>query len=377
MMVGYDAIVVGVGGMGSAAVHHLARRGLRVLGLEGWDIPHDQGSSHGVNRIFRLAYYEGPSYVPLMRRALELWIELEEGAEERLVHVTGSVDAGPPDGEVFPGSLESCRVHGLDHEVLEASQLGHRFPGYRLPDGYRALFQPEGGFLLAEGSIVAHVLSAIEAGAEIRAREAVTAWSLTRHGGVEVQTANASYSADRLVLTAGAWTRSLLPELADLAVPERQVLGWFQPTEPALFQPGVFPVFNLEVPQGRYYGFPIFGVPGFKIGRYHHLGQATTAGAVDRVVHPQDEEVLRVAVSRYFPGADGPTMSLKTCLFTNSPDEHFIVDALPDRPQVLVAAGFSGHGFKFASVIGEILADLCVDGATRHDTSRFRLARFV
>ncbi len=373
----FDVIVIGVGAMGSAAVHHLAKRGSRVLGLEQYDIPHEHGSSHGVNRIFRLAYYEHPSYVPLMQRALALWVDLESESGETLVHVTGSVDAGPEDSDVFRGSLESCSIHGLDHEVLDSTALTARFPGYRLPEGHMALFQPEGGFVTSERCIVAHVETAHRHGAEVRARERVLAWRPTSGGGVEVETDKGAYGAGALVLTSGAWTGGLLPQLAGLAVPERQVLGWFQPRRPEVFTPKRFPVFNLAVDEGRYYGFPVFGVPGFKIGRYHHLEEATTPDTIDRVVHERDEEVLRAVLSRYFPDADGPTMALKTCLFTNSPDEHFIIDVLPDQPQVSVASGFSGHGFKFASAIGEILADLALGEPSTQDLSMFRLGRFT
>ncbi|MGH8915911.1 MAG: N-methyl-L-tryptophan oxidase [Acidimicrobiia bacterium] len=372
----YDVIVIGVGAMGSAAIYHLARRGLRVLGLEQYDIPHDQGSSHGVNRIFRLAYYEHPSYVPLMSRARDLWLELEKSAAERLVYVTGSIDAGPPGSEVYTGSLESCLIHGLDHEILDSASLTGRFPGYRLPEDTMSVFQPEGGFVLSERCIVAHVEQAMDKGAEVQSRETVTAWNPSGQGGVRVETDRGTYEASRLIVTVGAWAGAMLPGLAGLAVPERQVLGWFEPTRPELFTLNRFPVFNLAVEEGRYYGFPVFGVPGFKIGRYHHLQQATTPEAVDREVTDQDEAVLRRATARYFPDADGPTLSLKTCMFTNSPDEHFIIDNLPDHPQVHLAAGFSGHGFKFASVIGEILADLAQSGTTHHDISMFRLDRF-
>lgn len=370
----YDTIVVGVGAMGSAACYHLARRGRRVLGLERFDIPHDRGSSHGINRIFRLAYYEHPSYVPLMRRALELWRDLENTFGERLVFVTGSVDAGPPDSEVFHGSVESCRVHGLDHEVLTSSELTRRFPGYRLPAEAMAVYQPNGGFLASERCVVAHVAAAQAKGARIHAREKAVSWTVTDQGGVRVETDRGSYEAETLVLTSGAWMREFLPNLASLAVPERQVLGWFQPLAPELFTPDRFPVFNISVEEGRYYGFPVFRVPGFKIGRYHHLQETTDPDAVNREVGAADEEALRMCVRRHFPQGNGPTMALRTCLFTNSPDEHFIVDRATE--QVVVAAGFSGHGFKFAAVIGEILADLAADGTTRHDISLFRLNRF-
>ena len=373
----YDAIVVGVGAMGSAALYHLARRGLSVLGLEQFDIPNDQGSSHGINRIFRLAYYEAPDYVPLMLRARDLWLDLEARAGEKLVHVTGSIDAGPANGDVFTGSLESCVIHQLEHEVLDSATLAARFPGYRLPEGTMGVLQPGGGFLLSERCIVAHVLAALAHGAEVHARETVREWQVTAEGTIRVETNRGTHETSRVVVTAGAWAGGLFPDLAHLAVPERQVLGWFQPSSPELFTPDRFPVFNLAVAEGRYYGFPVFGIPGFKIGRYHHLEEATSPEVMNRAVDERDEHILRAAVSRYFPDANGPIMTLKTCLFTNSPDEHFIVDTLPDQPEVIVAAGFSGHGFKFASVIGEVLADLAQDGQTTgHDISMFALDRF-
>jgi sarcosine oxidase len=372
----YDVIVVGVGGMGSAAVYELAKRGLKVLGLERFDIPHDQGSSHGVNRIIRLAYYEHPSYVPLLRRAYELWGEIENRSNEQLLCRTGSIDTGAEDGPVFKGSLESCRIHDIPHEVMTAAETNARFPGYRLPGGHYTLYQPDGGFLLSERCIVNYVLAAMELGADVRAREQCRGWEPTASGGVRAATDRGQYEAGSLVITAGAWASQLVPQIAGLAVPERQVLAWLQPFEPSLFTPDRFPVFNAMFDEGRYYGFPVFGIPGFKIGRYHHLEEQTDPDNVVRDVTREDEEILRLATARYFPQANGNVLSLKTCLFTNSPDEHFILDNLVDHPQVAVAAGFSGHGFKFASVVGEIMADLATKQETAHDIGMFRLDRF-
>jgi sarcosine oxidase len=372
----YDAIVVGVGGMGSAAVYELARRGLRVLGLEQHDIPHDRGSSHGVNRIIRLAYWEHPAYVPLLRRAYELWRALETRRGEQLLYITGSVDAGRPDSKTVRGSLRSCEIHSLPHEVLDAATLRRRFPGYRLATDMRAVFQPEGGFVLCERAIVSYVEAAHGLGAEIRAREAVVGWEPLADG-VEVRTNAAKYVAQRLVLTAGPWTAALVPALEKLARPERQVMLWAQPRRPALFQLSAFPVFNLDAPEGHFYGFPIFGHPGFKIGKYHHRREAVDPDRMDRECHAEDEAVMREGIRQYFPDADGPTMAMKTCLFTNSPDEHFIIDRHPTFPQVTLAAGFSGHGFKFCSVVGEIMAELAVDGVSRWDLELFRLSRFA
>lgn len=372
----YDAIVLGVGAMGSAACWHLARRGARVLGLERFDIPHSFGSSHGVTRIIRLAYYEHPSYVPLLRRAFDLWRELERTSGRRLLIVTGTIDASGPDEAVFRGSLASCRQHELPHEVLTSAELSRRYPGYRLPADYFALFQPDGGFLLPEQCIVAHVEAAQAAGATIRARERVLAWE-PAGDGVRVTTDRGVYDGGRLVVAVGAWIGQIVPALSGLAEPERQVLAWFQPTRPERFTPERFPVFNLTVPEGRYYGFPVYGVPGFKIGRYHHLEERIDPDRFDREPNLADEAALRAAADRYFPDAAGPTMALRTCIFTNTPDEHFILDRLPGLPQVIVASPCSGHGFKFASVIGAILADLALDGDTRHDIGLLRLDRFT
>jgi sarcosine oxidase len=371
----FDAVVVGVGGMGSAALYHLARRGLRVLGIERFALAHDRGSSHGVNRIIRLAYLEHPSYVPLLRRAYELWRGLETDAGEQLLFVTGSLDIGPSGSQTFEGSLLSCRLHHLAHEVLSAADVGRRFPGYELPPDIRAVFQPDGGFVLAERGVTAHAAAAVALGASLHEGETVVSVEAT-DPCVTVRTDRGTYAANRVVVTAGAWAASLLRDLAPLAIPERQVLVWTAVSNAALFRPSAFPVFNLELPFGRFYGFPEFGIPGFKIGKYHHRGETVSPDTVDRRIDPEDERVMREAIRACFPAADGPVLHATTCMFTNSPDEHFIVDAWPADPRIVVAAGFSGHGFKFCPVIGEILAQLTVDGDTRHDISLFRLARF-
>ena len=373
----YDAIVVGVGGMGSAAVYHLAKRGQRVLGLEQYDIPHQQGSSHGVSRIIRLAYYEHPSYVPLLHRAYELWWALERTVQERLLHVTGALNIGAETSEVFAGALESVQEHNLAHEILAPEAVRRRFPGYGLQAPLMALYEPQGGLLAAERCIVAHVTAALQHGAEVHGRETVEGWE-TGDGGVRVRTNRGVYQAERLVLTAGAWTHRLLTRYHGVLQPERQVLIWMQPRVPSAFQMDAFPVFILDVEEGHYYGMPTYGIPGFKIGRFHHLEQPVDdPAAMDRGFHPEDEALLRGLVQRYFPDGDGPILSTTTCMFTNSPDGHFVIDVHPDDPRVVFAGGFSGHGFKFCSVIGEILADLAADGATRHDISLFSAARLA
>ncbi|HSI98993.1 MAG TPA: N-methyl-L-tryptophan oxidase [Patescibacteria group bacterium] len=374
----FDAIVIGLGGMGSATAYHLARRGQRVLGLEQFGALHEQGSSHGLTRIIRLAYHEHPSYVPLLRRSYELWHELEGTAGEELLITTGSLEGGPADGETFRGALEAAELHDLPHEVLDASELRGRYPAYAGFDSSTwVVFQPDGGFLLAERSVRAHLDAATAAGADLRFETPVRSWEATASGGVRVVTDAGVHEADRLLICAGAWASRLVPALNDLAVPERQVLAWLQPKRPELFHPGRFPVFLIDVDEGSYYGFPTHDGHGFKFGWYHHFREPIDPADPDRSVRPDDEAALRGFAERYFPEGAGRTEMLKACIFTNSPDEHFLIDRLPDAPQVSVAAGFSGHGYKFCSVVGEIMSDLAIEGSTRHDIGLFRLDRFA
>lgn len=371
----HDVIVVGVGGMGSATAFHLAERGVDVLALERYDVPHTRGSSHGATRIIRKPQYLDPAYVPLVRRAYDRWRSLEARTGRDLLYVTGGLDMGPTDSAVVRGSLRSCEAHDIDHETLTAAAVNDRFPGYDIPEDHTAVYQPESGFLAPAQCIVAHVTAAQAEGAVVRAREPVTGFTPLAHGGFRVSTSKDTYEADRLVVTAGAWTREILPELADLAVPERQVLAWFQPTDTSAFAPDSFPVFVHETDEGHFYGTPRFDVPGVKVGKYNHRNETADPGS-QQPPGPEDERLLRAYAERYFPAGAGPTMQLATCMFTNTPDQHFVLDTLPDRPRVTVGAGFSGHGFKFSAVIGEVLADLATDEPPAVDIERFRLDRF-
>lgn len=373
---GFDVIVIGLGGMGSAAAYHLARRGRRVLGLEQFQPLHELGSSHGLTRIIRLAYHEDPSYVPLLRRAYELWHELETDAGEQLLITTGSLEGGPDDGTTFIGALEAARQHDIPHEVLDADELRLRYPAYAgFDDATRVVYQPDGAFLLAEPTMRAHHDGARRRGADLRFGEVVRSWE-PAGDGVRVVTEAGTFEAERLVVCAGAWARTLVPSLERLAVPERQVLAWLTPKRPELFEVDRFPVFLIDVEEGSFYGFPLHDGHGFKLGKYHHRFEPIDPDDPDRSVHAEDEALLRAFADRYFPDGAGPTEMLKACMFTNSPDEHFVLDRLPDVPQVAVFAGESGHGYKFCSVVGEVLADLVIDGATRHDIGLFRIDRF-
>ena len=375
----FDAIVIGIGGMGSAALYHLAKRGWKALGIEQFAVPHEMGSSHGLTRIIRLAYYEDPSYVPLLRRAYELWDQLEVESGQKLFYQTGSIDMGPEDSDVFAGSLQSCLEHGLEYEVLNSRQLSERFPGYRLPGETMAVYQPQGGLLVPEGCISAYARLAQKHGACLHTGERVTGWEVLNDGRLSVRTDRGQYSADKLVVCGGAWAYKLLPELQGKAVPERQVLIWLRAKQPALFAPDRFPVWNALVDEGRYYGFPEFNptgtTPGMKFGRWHHREETCDPDVVDRDTYPEDEALLRQFAERYFPAGAGETLRMSACMFTNTLDEHWVLDTLPGLPQVSMAAGFSGHGFKMASVIGEIMADLAQNGSTRHDISLHQLGR--
>ena len=346
------------------------------LGLERFDLVHEYGSSHGLTRIIRLAYWEHPTYVALLRRATSC------GASSR-VSPASSSSTSPEAWMRAPKPAPSSRapsgraeLHGLAHEVMDGDELHRRYPGYRLPKEIQCLYQPEGGFLLPERCDVAHVEQALALGAEVRCREEVLDWE-ANGGRVRVRTSRGVYEAGRLVVCAGPWASKLIPELAGLTVPERQVLAWLQPTRPDRFRPAVFPVFNLEVEEGRFYGFPSFLIPGFKFGKYHHRGENVDPDTANRNPEPEDEELLRAFARRYFPEGEGPTLMLKACMFTNTPDRHFILDRHPVHPEISIAAGFSGHGYKFCSVIGEVMADLMQEGRSRHDIGFFRLGRFA
>ena len=377
-MAHFDVVVCGLGAMGSAALHHLAARGKRVLGLERFAPGHDRGSSHGRTRIIRMGYFEHPSYVPLLRRAYALWRELEAAAGRQLLHVTGIAEIGPPAGELVQGTLASSRVHGLRHDVLAAPELMRRFPAFAVPPDYVAVIQPDGGFVEVEASIAANISLATAAGADIRSGERVQAIE-PRAGSVRIVTDREVVEAGAAIVAAGAWTKSLLPELA--AAPlraTREVMGWFEPTDAGLFS--AFPVFIIESRHGMHYGIPPQGGvgigAGIKIAKHHHRNETVDPEHYDRTVSADDEALIRAAVADHIPAANGALIAAETCLYTMTPDGDFLIDHLPGAENVVVASPCSGHGFKFAPVIGEILADLATAGATRHDIARFSLERF-
>jgi sarcosine oxidase len=376
-----DVVIVGLGVMGSAAAFTLARRGQRVVGIERFEIGHDRGSSHGATRIIRLGYFEHPSYVPLLRRAYELWRGLDAETGESLLHLTGIVEIGAPEGVVVSGTLSAARTHDLPHEILDADAAMRKFPAFRLPPDYLAVTQPDGGFLLAEPAIQAFAALATEAGAELRTGETVRAIE-PGVDSVKVITERHTIEAGAAIVTAGPWLKTLLPSLGVPLRATRQVLGWFEPLDPRLFASGTFPVFLLESRHGIHYGFPPSSFPAHlgstvKIARHYHADQTVDPDSYDRTLSSDDEGLIRSALAEHLPAANGRLVAAKTCLYTMTPDSDFIIDHLPGAPHIVIASPCSGHGFKFAPVIGEILADLAATGATAHDIARFRLSRFA
>ncbi len=367
-----DVIILGLGAMGSAAACHLARRGQRVLGLDRFTPPHTLGSSHGQTRIIREAYFEHPLYVPLIQRAYELWRELDRAKGRTLFRQTGGLLLGRPDSEIVTGALRSARQHRLKHEVLSRFRIVSRYPGFR-PDGDMvAVWEPRAGFLFPEACIETHLELARQHGAELRFDEPALRWE-PDGSGVRVVTDRGTYSAGQLLVTAGAWAKGLLPGLSLPLTVERQVLFWFAPVDlPALFWPDRCPIYIWEpAPGTHFYGFPDAGT-GVKVA-LHHQGETATPDAVRREVGPEEVTKMRGLLDRYMPLANGPLRDTAVCLYTNTPDHHFLIDCHPAHPQVLIASPCSGHGFKFSSVLGEVLADLLITGKTKFDLSLFRL----
>ena len=373
----FDTIVVGLGAMGSAAAYQLAGRGQRVLGLDAFPAGHTLGSSHGETRIIRMAYFEHPNYVPLLRRAYALWDQLQQAAQQPLLRITGGAVIGPPDGELVAGSLRSALAHDLPHEVLDAAEIRRRFPVLQARPHEVALYEEQAGVLFPERCIAACLELAAQAGAALRHAEPVRSWRADANG-VQVETDTARYAAGRLVLTAGAWLGRLLGELGLPLQPERIPLFWFEPRARAeQFALGRMPIWIWDDGEfGHFFTTPHVEWPGVKIGK-HHSQQACDPDTVDRTVSAADERPLREFLARCVPDLAGEVAASRVCLYTNTPDAHFVIDRHPRHANVAYAGGFSGHGFKFASVVGEILADLIMTGSATPHADFLRATRLA
>lgn len=371
----FDVAIVGLGAMGSAALYHLAARGKRVIGLERATPGHDGGSSHGESRIIRMAYFEHPSYVPLLRRAYENWRALERATGANLLTITGILESGIPGATVVEGARRAAVEHGLPHEMLSAGQVAKWFPAFAVPDHWETLFEADGGFLRPELAIGTHIAAAKSQGAQTRAHAEVISIEPIA-GGVHLKLTNGTViEAGAAIVSAGAWIGELFPELQAHLTLTRQVLAWFEPAQPALVTPERFPVFLLESEDEIIYGFPDLAGTGVKVASHLPGRVLLRPGDASQDGGMADVAPVSAMLSRYIPGAAGPVRRLKTCIYTHAPDEDFILDRHAFYPQIVLASPCSGHGFKFASVIGEILADLTTIGETPHDISRFRLDR--
>ena len=370
-----DVAVIGLGAMGSAALHDLAGRGVRALGIEQFEPGHDKGSSHGESRVFRLSYFEHPDYVPLLHTAYAKWRALEAESGETLLTVTGILEAGHPGSVVVRGSQLASREHGLAHEMLDAAEVARRFPAFRLPEDWTAHFQPDGGFLRPEAAIGAFVAGARRRGAETWTGTHVTSIR-SGAGGVRAETSRGPVEAASVVVAAGPWIGELAPELKPHLTLTRQVLGWFKPAEPDLVRPERCPVFILDSGDENCYGFPDFAGTGVKSASHIKGRVLARADDLRQDGGAADEAQIRRALIPRVPAADGPLLKMKACIYTRSPDDFFVVDLAPGDPRIVLASPCSGHGFKFASAMGEVLGDLAVEGRTAHPIERFRTGRF-
>lgn len=376
-------IVLGLGAMGSAAAQHLTERGHLVTGFDRFRPPHSYGSSHGRTRIIRQSYWEDPRYVPLLLRAYELWRKLEVDSGESLLRLTGGLMIGPADGDLVARSTKSAEQFNLPHKVLSPAEIKRLYPMFTVQDEMAALWEDAAGFLHPEACVEEQLNQARRAGADLHYNEPAIEWTPLESGGVSVRTARRTYEADHLVITVGPWAPQVLNTRLPLEV-TRQVLFWFEPlARPDLFQEGRFPIFLMQsgIAEPLLYGFP--SVPnsawphwtGVKVA-LHGSHDICTPETVVREISPEDERVIRERLVETVPHLAGRVLHAETCLYTMTPDEHFMLDRHPDHPQVIIAAGFSGHGFKFASVVGEILAGMATGHAPSFDLELFSFGRF-
>lgn len=371
MPASYDVIVLGLGGMGSSALWELTQRGHRVLGIEQFPLVHARGSSHGQTRIIREAYYEHPNYVPLIRRAYEKWYDLEQRVGRHLLTSCECLNIGAPGSAVIEGVRAAARQHALSVDECDGEEIHRRYPAFRVPNEYRGIVERRAGFLYVEECVQAHLDCAIAAGAEVRAELPVVAWT-SDGASVEVTTKTGTYRAAKLIITAGAWATQFLQNIGVPLSIMRQTMLWFPPHDPAQFRRDRFPIYLLDSPNGACYGLPMIDPRGMKLARHYGAIEQPTPDGIDWTIRDADEVPLRAFLDAYMPNAHGPRTHGQACMYTLTPDRHFVIDMHPQHPNVAIAAGFSGHGFKFASVVGEILADLTIHGRTPHDIQMFR-----
>lgn len=375
MTTAFDVAVVGLGAMGSAAAAQIAARGLSVIGLEAHQPAHTLSSSHGDSRIIRLGYFEDPSYVPLLRRAYHNWRDLEARLKTDILTTTGVLQIGAPTGKLVAGTLASCNLHGLPHEVLDRAAMQNRFPGFILEDHEVGVLDPNGGYIRPETAIAAFLKAATEDGATLHFGEKVLAIE-PGSDGVVIRTETATYRAGKVIVATGAWIAELVPQLAHSAVPIRQVVSWYRPADGFAAQPHRMACFLRDDGEnGHFFGFPALGADGVKIGRHCHFREPIDPNAPNRPVDRVDTDLLDDFAARRMPTLATTRLASTTCRYTMLPSEDFLIDLLPGDPGIVVCSACSGHGFKFTSVIGEILADLAIHGGTALPIGAFSFSR--
>ncbi len=379
----YDVIVIGVGSMGSSTCYHLAKQGVSVLGLEQFDIPHELGSHAGQSRIIRKAYGEGSDYVPLLERAYKNWRTLESETGAQVYYKTGLAYFGAPDDPFLSTVKGSSKKYNIPLINLTEGECDLKYPQFKLPPNFQRLEEPDAGFITPERSILLYVQQAGLNGATIRTKEKVLEWKREISGGVTVVTNKGTYRAGKLIITAGPWAGKIIPSLESKLTVTRQAVAWVKPKQWGNFILGKFPCWILEDKDHDFYGFPIlpvgtFGGPlGLKLALHYPGADPTDPDAVNRNTKESDENTLIDFLNRFIPDGYENTLVMKTCLYTNSPDNNFIIDYLSGYDKdVVFATGFSGHGFKFVSVVGEILADLATKGKTEQPIGFLAAKRF-
>ena len=376
----YDAIVIGAGAMGSAAAYHLSKRGQSVLLLEQFALDHRLGSSYGYSRIIRYSY-DHPQYVELMRDTFPLWFALQEQLGEALYLRTGGIDFGPRDDQTLQATIASVKASGISHELLDLAEARSRFPQFSYGDDFQALYQPDSGFIRASKAVLGHLKLARRLGAVIKDNTEAGKIRILPES-VELETSRAKYSAGKLIVTAGAWARYLLRQTGiELPLqPLRCQLNFMAPADISAYQAESCPVWIAHVSslfRESVYGIPSYAGSGFKIA-FHGGPAADHPDQISRQPDDSDVDELRPFMRAHIPGiAAAPVQESRICLYTATPDEHFIVDAHPEFSHVAIGAGFSGHGFKFSAIIGKMLSDIALDGGTPHNDQLFKIARFL
>jgi sarcosine oxidase len=370
-----DVIVLGLGAMGAATLQHLSSRGYSAIGIDRYQPGHRYGSSHGKTRIIREAYFEAPEYVPLVRRAYQLWREMDNDTGQKLLNIFGLLTVGGDDSELVNGVLKSSEMYGIACETLTRDEIMKRFPGAAPAADMRGVFEPTGGVLDPELCIRAHLEQARARGATIRDGERVVSWT-SSDSGVEVKTDQDTYRAGSLVIAAGPWTSELLPELKLPLECWRVFYAHYDSVKRDLFTPDAFPISLWDTPGGSYYTIPYLPGQGMKVGR-HDVGEVVNPDTMKRTVDVAELRYQTETVDRYMPGSTGRVLEAETCIYTVTPDHHFIIDRHPEHSNVSYACGFSGHGYKFASVVGEIMADLTEHGRTEHPIGFLSADRFA